>query len=271
MANSPESSDESTFLITHSTGAEATVSLHGGHVISWKTADGTERLFLSELAEIEKGKAIRGGVPVIFPQFSDHGPFGRHGFARKSEWNRVGDSNRVQLKPTPESLAEWPHEFELELEIELSATELRMTLNVTNTGTDDFQFHAALHTYLQTADATAAAVDGLQGLTFQNEVTKSIETDNAPVIAFSTEIDRAYFGAGETTAALTDAKHVIEASSDNFPDIIVWNPGPDHGIGDLTPDGWKSFVCIEGAQMHEYETLAPGRTWTASQSLKAIS
>ena len=64
---------------------------------------------------------------------------------------------------------------------------------------------------------------------------------------------------------------MIEASAENFPDIIVWNPGPDHGIGDLSPDGWKSFVCIEGAQMHEYKTLAPGETWTASQSLKAIS
>lgn len=271
MATPSRNNEAETFLIHHSSGTEATISLHGGHVISWKTPDGIERLFLSELAEFGEGKAIRGGVPVIFPQFSDHGPFGRHGFARKSKWSRVGETNKLRLESTPETLAEWPHEFELELEVVLSATEMHLRLEVTNTGGSEFQFHAALHTYLKTNDATTASVNGLEGLPFQNEVTKSMETDREPAVTFSTEIDRAYFGAGATTAALTDPEYAIEASAENFPDIIVWNPGPDHGIGDLPADGWKSFVCIEGAKMENYETLAPGESWRASQSLKAIT
>jgi glucose-6-phosphate 1-epimerase len=48
-------------------GSTALVALHGGHVVSWRTTDGTERLFVSELATIAGGSAIRGGIPVCFP------------------------------------------------------------------------------------------------------------------------------------------------------------------------------------------------------------
>jgi glucose-6-phosphate 1-epimerase len=49
-------------------GACADVFLHGGHVASWQTPDGQERLFFSQRAQFGPGAALRGGVPVIFPQ-----------------------------------------------------------------------------------------------------------------------------------------------------------------------------------------------------------
>jgi len=67
-------------------GAQASVHLHGAHVTSWKTPDGTERLFMSSASAFEAGTAIRGGVPVCWPQFAGRGPLGKHGFARTSEW-----------------------------------------------------------------------------------------------------------------------------------------------------------------------------------------
>ena len=72
-------------------GAEATITLYGAHLVSWKavtTAGGPaqERLFLSSLSALDGQKAIRGGVPVIFPQFAERGTGMRHGFARVSTW-----------------------------------------------------------------------------------------------------------------------------------------------------------------------------------------
>ena len=64
------------------------ITRFGAHVASWRvkrTSD--ELLFRSKLAKLDGTKAIRGGVPVCFPQFSDMGPCAQsHGFARTSVW-----------------------------------------------------------------------------------------------------------------------------------------------------------------------------------------
>ncbi|MBS1199048.1 MAG: D-hexose-6-phosphate mutarotase, partial [Proteobacteria bacterium] len=66
-----------------SKGASAIVSLHGAQVLSWIPAmGGGERLYLSERAVFQAGQPIRGGIPVIFPQFANFGSGQRHGFAR---------------------------------------------------------------------------------------------------------------------------------------------------------------------------------------------
>jgi len=72
-------------------GAEATIALYGAHLVSWKGADGRERMFVSEKSVLDGSRAIRGGVPVIFPQFAERGTGMRHGFARVSTW-RLEDS-----------------------------------------------------------------------------------------------------------------------------------------------------------------------------------
>ena len=80
--------------------ARATVLPYGAHVTSWITADGDERLYLSGRTAYRAGAAIRGGVPVIFPQFSDVGPLPRHGFARTRAW-RAGCAGRRRRDVRP--------------------------------------------------------------------------------------------------------------------------------------------------------------------------
>ena len=63
--------------------AEATVYLQGAHLAEWKPAGQEPVLFLSARSQYVPGKAIRGGVPVIFPWFGPRhdgkaGP--QHGF-----------------------------------------------------------------------------------------------------------------------------------------------------------------------------------------------
>ena len=69
--------------------AEAEIYLHGAHVTHWKPSGQAPVLFVSSKSLFEPGKAIRGGVPVIFPWFGPRGE-GKagpmHGFARTAEW-----------------------------------------------------------------------------------------------------------------------------------------------------------------------------------------
>ena len=57
----------------YASGCAATVYLHGGHVASWTVA-GQEMLFMSKSAVYNGSKALRGGIPVCFPQFGNLGP-----------------------------------------------------------------------------------------------------------------------------------------------------------------------------------------------------
>lgn len=48
-------------------GDSVAVNLFGATVTSWKRSDGAEQLFLSEKAALDGSKAVRGGIPVVFP------------------------------------------------------------------------------------------------------------------------------------------------------------------------------------------------------------
>lgn len=258
------------YRVNHPSGAEATFALHGGHLISWKTADGIERLFLSQKANYDSGNAIRGGVPIIFPQFSNHGPLGRHGFARKSEWALAEGRESLQLKTSPETLEKWPHPFELDISVELTESEITISLSVFNPADTPFEFHAALHTYLKANLARKASITGLCEEPFYNELTGETETDTQAGILFGSEIDRAYFGTTDKTIRLEQEETQVEINSQNFPDTVIWNPGPDNGIGDLTPEGWEDFICVEGAHISEYMKLEPNASWTAHQQISIL-
>ena len=74
--------------LTHHSGTRAEVYLHGGHITSWQDAQGIERFFVSRESHYAVERPIRGGIPVIFPQFGS-GPLPQHGLARTSEWRLI--------------------------------------------------------------------------------------------------------------------------------------------------------------------------------------
>jgi len=110
-------------------GAAAVATLQGAHLVSWIPAGGDERLYLSERSPFEAGRAIRGGVPVVFPQFGERGPLAHHGFARTSAWRLAreeGDRLMFALESCGETLRLWPHAFALELAITIGGPRLVM-------------------------------------------------------------------------------------------------------------------------------------------------
>ena len=86
----------------------AIVTLFGAHLVSWNTADGKEHLFCSASSALDGSSAIRGGVPVIFPQFNERGHGMRHGFARMSTW-RWSTAAGTAARPLP--CSRWPHDL----------------------------------------------------------------------------------------------------------------------------------------------------------------
>ena len=88
--------------------AEGHLYLHGAHVAHFQPRGFGPVLFLSAKSFFEMGKAIRGGVPVIFPWFGPRegggeGPM--HGLVRTTEWTvaevrQAGDGVAVTMTLT---------------------------------------------------------------------------------------------------------------------------------------------------------------------------
>jgi glucose-6-phosphate 1-epimerase len=253
-------------------GGLARISPYGAHVLGWVTADGDERLFLSPKAEYRPGAAIRGGVPVIFPQFSEMGSLPKHGFARTQIWGveQVStDSAVLRLSDNDATLQIWPKHFAATYTVRVAAGHLEMTLAITNTDTAPFTFTAALHTYLRVKNTTESSVLGLQGLIYRDSANAGKEFSEASErVTFPGEVDRIYM---DTPAALQllDAGRVVTVWAEGFRDVVVWNPGPEKcaRLGDMEPDGYLQFVCIEAAAAARPVQLAPGETWQGTQSL----
>ncbi len=102
--------------------ATAEIYLHGAQVTSWRPVGHEEVIFLSEHSQFEKGKAIRGGIPVCFPWFRnkvDDPKAPSHGVVRTKAWEldsveNHGDTVVVSLSTVSDegTRAWWPHDFQ---------------------------------------------------------------------------------------------------------------------------------------------------------------
>ncbi|WP_119154494.1 D-hexose-6-phosphate mutarotase [Caldimonas tepidiphila] len=261
-------------------GARATVLLHGGHVVSWRPAGGDERLYLSPRAVHAPGQAVRGGVPVVFPQFERRGPLPRHGFARTRDWQLVraevgaADAMAVlRLADDAETRAFWPHPFALELTVNVSGTRLDLELEAVHTGeagSAPWSFTAALHTYLALDEVELARVQGLQGLRYIDSARGGEGLERGEELRFDGEVDRIYLGA-HAPLLLREPQRALAVEQLQFPDTVVWNPGAEKAaaIADLPEGGFRHFVCLEAGVIGEPVTLEPGGSWWGRQTLLA--
>ncbi|QTD46081.1 D-hexose-6-phosphate mutarotase [Ottowia testudinis] len=262
------------------TGDRVRVSAHGGQVLHWSVDDGGELLYLSPDAVIAEGQAIRGGIPVCWPQFNLRGPLPKHGFARNALWRLHGqDETSLLLELTSEDLtdeqrAAWPHAFQLRQKIDLAPGQLTVTLDVSNLGQTPFDFTTALHTYLRVADVAQAQLGGLERTTVWD--TQSQTRRAFQPLRLGAAVDRLHHvapPAGDDTFAelqltlTTPGRTLTLRQSDTLPDVVVWNPGPDAGIVDLPGDEWRRFVCVEAAAVERPVTLAPGAEWIGWQAM----
>ncbi len=257
-------------------GASASLCRHGAQLLHWCPAGSVERLYLSERAVFAPSRAIRGGIPVLFPQFGLFGELPKHGLVRDAEWmQQATDCVRhacLTLEDTPETRHHWPHAFRATLEVQLESQALTTSLAIDNTGNQAFSFTVGLHTYLAVADLATLSIKGLQGLQYL-DATQALmpcaETDESMQIRG--EIDRVYLNAS-TPVEVIDGRRRTLVSQQGFCDVVVWNPGPDkvRELSDMAPDDYLRVVCVEAAVIGAPITLAPGARWQGRQKLRAL-
>jgi glucose-6-phosphate 1-epimerase len=266
-------------LLRSPEGASATILLHGAHVVAWTPKGGDQLLYLSPLSAYGGASAVRGGVPVVFPQFSARGPLPRHGFARNRAWTLVEQGRRAshvfavfELNDDDVTRALWPHPFKLELTVSLEARRLEMELAVINTGETTLSFHAALHTYLRCNDVIKTQLEGLMDQNYLDQTTGEERNQWVDVVTVAKELDRIYFNTPPGPLTLRELGRRLQISQQGFTDTVVWNPGPERcaQLADMPPDGWVEMMCVEAAQVGDLVSLSPGEEWAGMQTLQVM-
>jgi glucose-6-phosphate 1-epimerase len=269
-----------TFLRSGS-GATATVADHGAQLLSWCPAAQDERLYLSEDSGYADGEAIRGGVPVIFPQFGAMGPGRRHGVVRHRAWHAgasgveaAGGVVWAQWEIADILEAALAAGFRLVLTVRLGKDWIEIALRIGNHGAVPLACQAALHTYLRVADLADAALAGLQGCRYADQTLLppvAQRQQSQQLLGFKGEIDRIYPKA-PAALLLTDGRQQLALQQRGFADTVVWNPGAVKAaaLADLAPGGYRQFVCIEAAAVLTSLQLGAGETWEGVQRLRAL-
>lgn len=256
--------------LVHSAGGSASIALHGAQLLGWRDDAGRERIYLSRVADMSGHSAIRGGIPIIFPQFGT-GPLPKHGFLRTRRWSLTSHAPSAavfRITDDDATRSMWPYPFLCELAVELSSA-LRLRFTVHNTGDSHFEFTAALHNYFAVDSVERASVAGLHGLGYVDKVAAGVlSVDSAPRLELRGETDRVYLAGPrrvEIEQAIGSSSTRVDASG--FSDWVVWNPWREASaaLGDMEPTDYEHMLCVEAAQIAEPVRLAPGETWTGEQ------
>ncbi|KAL4320405.1 hypothetical protein AHAS_Ahas14G0007200 [Arachis hypogaea] len=270
-------------------GFSAEVYLYGGQVTSWKNELGEELLFVSSKATFTPPKSIRGGIPLCFPQVSNHGPLELHGFARNRFWTLdpnpppfpTNSTTRafidLILKNSEEDIRTWPHRYEFRLRVALAPTgDLMMTSRIRNTNTDgkSFTFTFAYQTYLYVTDISEVRIEGLETLDYLDNLKEKVRfTEQGDAITFESEVHKVYLSTPTKIAIIDhERKRTFVLRKDGLPDAVVWNPWDKKAktIADLGDDEYKNMLCVQSACVEKAITLKPGEEWKGRQELCAV-
>ncbi|ORY04125.1 galactose mutarotase-like domain-containing protein [Clohesyomyces aquaticus] len=281
-------------------GESVEVLLYGATVTSWKSSGGkTENLWLSEKAALDGSKAVRGGIPVVFPVFGPPPKSGhatsslpQHGFARTSRWEFLGKStsedavdasgSSVKLDfglyssgLSEEARTAWPLDFGLVYSVTLSKDSLSTVMSVRNEGETSFEFQMLLHTYLKIKDISKVSITGLLGVEYVDKVLNaSTHKQSDAAVTITGEVDRVYSSIPQdTTSVLEDGKPRFDVVRDNLSDTVVWNPWTEKAkaMGDFSPDtGFKEMVCVEVGSVNGWQKLDKGEVFEGGQTIKSL-
>ncbi|HEY4074863.1 MAG TPA: D-hexose-6-phosphate mutarotase [Herbaspirillum sp.] len=274
----------------------AFVAEQGAQVVSWRDKTGRERFYLSPISgglKREAGSkdagmradfpAIRGGMPISFPQFSGRGALPKHGFVRNMRWLRAEPAAALNhamhhaitmnCRDDAHTRQIWPQGFAAALTAQLQANRLQITLSVSNTGDTPWEFTVALHSYFRVEDVRNVRLHGLQGVTYQDATAgNKLVVESASDVTIAHELDRVYLSPPNKLTLLEPGVSALQIEQQGFADSVIWNPGPINAaaLTDFPDDGWLHMLCVEAACAATPVHLNPGESWIGSQTLTVL-
>jgi len=247
---------QAALLLTHENGSQCTVYLQGAHVTSYRGEDHVERLFTSSQSNFAQGKAIRGGIPLCFPQFSSRGPLPPHGFFRTAEWqvqSTVTDGSHcsvtLRLESSEATKRLWPHDFTAQCSVRLSSVALTVEVSIYNPSErESMSLTGALHSYLRVGAIERTAVH-ISARDYEDNLAGGAVCPSSSPVTFAAEVDRVYVQARwlcvcccvcccnslhRYTLVSDKTQHEVTINDDargsavvltsKNPDAVVWNP-----------------------------------------------
>jgi glucose-6-phosphate 1-epimerase len=241
--------------------------LQGAQVTAWKPRDERPVLFTSPKSTFAPGRAIRGGIPVIFPWFgpSRHAPAApQHGFARTATWQLDGvetagsKSLTMTLSLTDGDVGStiWPEPFRAVYTVTF-AQSLSLRLAVQNRGRHPIVFEEALHTYFAISDISDIAISGLAGTTYIDKTDaarRKPQTTN--LVTITAETDRVYLDTpGQCVIEDRGWRRRVVIEKEGATSTVVWNPWAEKAaaLADLGDPLWRSMVCVETGNIADNE------------------
>mmetsp|Transcript_26707 Transcript_26707/g.63694 ORF Transcript_26707/g.63694 Transcript_26707/m.63694 type:complete len:316 (+) Transcript_26707:132-1079(+) len=276
--------------IKHSaSGATAKIHDYGATLMSYKSESGRECLFMSRDAKMDASKAIRGGVPLVFPQFGrPDTSMPQHGFLRVSFWtadesslydnpDSAGITYTLDLKDVtnarggPWAVDTTEYDCKLAYHVKIDGRSFTTDLEIQNTGSVSFPFQSLQHTYYavddkSALDPTQCNVTGLAGYTVSDKIsmTKYVHDEKNDPIIIDSEVDRVYSPPlspslsteGVTVIVGVGGGNAMKVSATGTVDgekaevsCVVWNPHIEKAIG---------MSDFGNDQYHEMICVEPG-------------
>ncbi len=265
--------------------ASGEIYLHGAHVTSWQPAGAEEVLFVSSKSRWQDGSAIRGGVPICFPWFSNRADVPTspaHGLVRTKPWQLEGITHAdhdvtIALSTSADSSTRkiWPGDYHL-LFCATFGEQLRLELIVTNHGSSSFRFEEALHSYYRVGNVESARLRGLNGVAYIDKTDRAREKHQHGDLLLTSEADRIYRKSLASIEIDDPPLHrrLLVAKEDSR-DTVVWNPWSEKAkaMSDLGAGEWRQFLCVETCNIGDHAIRlepAQAHTMAALISLNTI-
>ena len=246
--------------------AVARIALQGGHVDWWRPKSANQDvLWRSSNARYEKGRSIRGGVPICWPWFGHHptdGTYCVHGFARVAPWKL---KNSTQLKngatkivltmtPSEEQIKQLTYDYELELTV-LVGDSLSLNLKTTNLSNHPFTISEGYHTYFYVSDIENIKITGLENSVYTDKFDNFKRGIEKGTIQFHSPFDRVYSNTSNDCYIEDEGlNRVITVKKSNSNSTVVWTPWKIKAMemGDMgETDEWRRMICLETANLLE--------------------